>query len=231
MVPTKGGVHAVCSHIKGGVRSRRRKSQFIKVCGERRGRDWHSKPIMLYCIFPSFLCVGTSSDVLTKRPSIESPGCSYQPPNPRAPPPDLWLRLPALQPGPSLLHCRPSPRISCSFGSWDICRPGLSCVPTGCCRLASGVHHGFCTLTPSWPKTLPNPQQSPCPARWLGRLKPQSQGIHTLVNTSNYFTQRAQSFSYHNPSCNISSYWSLNCLSLVYSRIHNLKKARTSIGS
>lgn len=183
MVPTKGGVHAVCYLFLW----RRSKEEEESWWGVMEGEVGTLFPITLYYIFPSSLCVGTSSDVSTKRPSTGSPGCSYQPPNPRAPPPDSWLRLPAPPPGPSPLRCRPSPRSACSFGSWDICRPGPSCAPTGCCRLASGARPGFCTPTPSWPRTWPSPQRSPCPGRLLGPLKTQSHE-YTLVNTSNNLT-------------------------------------------
>lgn len=147
----------------------------MEVCDEERGRDGHCFPIMLCCIFPSSLCAGTSWDVSSKRPSTGSLDCSYRPPSLCALPLDWCLHLRAqhlgLPLGPFLLRCRPSPRTACSFGSWDICRPDPSCVPTGCCRHALGVRPGFCTQTPHWPRTWPSPQLSPCPAHLFGPLR------------------------------------------------------------
>lgn len=128
--------------------------------------------ITLCCTSPSSLCAGTSSGVLSKRPSTGSPGCSYQPLGPLSLLLDWGLRdwAQILDPQRSHRRCLPSPRIVCSSGSWGTCRPGPSCEPKGRYRLALRAHHGSCTPTPHLRRTWPSLQWSPYPEHWLGPL-------------------------------------------------------------
>lgn len=177
---------------------------------------------------PSSPCAGTSSGVLSKRPSTGSPGCSYQPIGQLSLLLDWGLQDWAQILGPQRSHCRclPSPRIVCSSGSWGICRQGPSCEPKGHYRHASRDRHGSCTLKPHLLRTWPSLQLFPYPGHSLGPLWTHSQK-YAWVNTSCAEHLQILQFirlSYHNPSCSISSYWSSDFLWLVCSRTHSLQK-------
>lgn len=133
--------------------------------------------ITLCCTSPSSLCAGTSSGVLSKRPSTGSPGCSYQPLGPLSLLLDWGLQDWAQILDPQQSHCRclPSPRIVCSSGSWGTCRQGPSCEPKGRCPLASRARHGSCTPKPHLLRTWPSLQSSPYPGHSLGPLRTQAQ--------------------------------------------------------
>lgn len=185
-----------------------------------------SYSITLCCTSPSSLCAGTSSGVLSKRPSTGLPGCSYQPLGPLSLLLDWRLQDRAQIPDPLRSHCRclPSPRIVCSSESWGTCRPGPSCEPRGRCHLASRARRGSCTPKPHWPRTWPSPQLSPYPRHSLGPLWTHSQK-HAGVNAS--YAQHLHLhhwLSYRNPSCSISSCWSSDFLWLVCSRTRSLQK-------